>query len=656
MDDGRPSPFRAASTRAGTVPAPCAHMMVARRPRPLSSRGRHVVSGPVATGGMASIHLAVSSDAPGRVLALKRLLPHLANDPRFTRMLLAEAAIGARVRHENVVTTHGADILGHDTVLVMDYVPGLSLRAILRRSPQGAIPARFAAAILADTLRGLHAAHEAVDTSGAWLAIVHRDVCPQNILIGLDGVARVLDFGIAEAKHTSLDARSGDLDGKLAYMAPERLCGDAIDRRADIYSAAVVLWEALVGAPLFAARNDVATYAKALEGCSTRPGERAPGVADALDAVVMRGLAMHPGDRFATALDMARAIDAVQAFDPARRDELRAWLRDLGAATLRGHARAVAGLRRRALPSTPVTPSVSLARSLSPPGGPMNTDPEPFARRLATASLVPALIALGGACAAPTDGEVSSTESGLSGYSTARGERLANRALSLWNGKPSRDLCLAGVGDTLETSGVVSPAFPRLPSAVAFDDWARANPGELARRGFEKQSPDINHIPRGSIITWRPGQCGYHARYGHVEIVVDGASTRACSDYCGSIRKTCGAPGVYVPVGGRAPGGASGGGACEVRADARLHCANRRGAPLRAEPRAQSPVVNILRTTNSWFDCWTSGDRHAGGNTTWYHTVGDDNANQGFVGGVDLETPDAFDANPSAAGLAKCRR
>lgn len=262
------------------------------------------------------------------------------------------------------------------------------------------------------------------------------------------------------------------------------------------------------------------------------------------------------------------------------------------------------------------------------------------------------------ACSSEDGGSaVSASESALSSYSAARGQALAARALALWSGHPSRNLCLAGVGDTLETSGVVSPAFPRLPSAVDFDDWARSHPSELARRGFEKQTPGVDAIPRGSIITWRPGQCGYHSLYGHIEIVVDEASSRACSDYCGTIKKNCGAPGVYVPVGGGSSGGGSSGGgasACGVQADARLHCENQGGAALRAAPRNASPVVNVLRTTNSWFDCWTSGDRHAGGNTTWYHTVGDDNASAGFVAAVALHTSDAFDANPSAGRLAKC--
>ena len=291
-----------------------------------------------------------------------------------------------------------------------------------------------------------------------------------------------------------------------------------------------------------------------------------------------------------------------------------------------------------------------------------------FARlHLSTACTVAAVaVTCFAGCASATDASsgdesVIGTEgSALTGYDGARGNLIANRALALWNGHPSGNLCLKGVGDSLASSGAVSPAFPRLPSAVAFDDWARANPGEMSRRGFVRMNLDANHIPRGSIITWRPGQCGYHALYGHIEIVADNASSRACSDYCGIIKKTCGAPGIYVPVG--AGGGGPPppppppppGGACSVQGDGRLHCDDRAGTLMHAAPNAGSAVVNTLRTGHSWFDCWAAGERHAGGNTTWYHTLGDDNGNWGFVPGVALQTPDSFDANPSAHGLKRC--
>ena len=325
------------------------------RPPPAFPRAleHHFVTKPIAAGGMASVHLAVSPDRRKRVLALKRLHPHLATDAYFERMLLDEAAIASSVRHPNVVTTYGADMIGDEVFLVMEYVPGLPLHVLMQKAHPGSIPARLAAAIIAGALRGLHAAHQAVDAKGQSLHIVHRDVSPQNILLGTDGVARVLDFGIAMAERRSELTRAGDVKGKLAYMAPEQIHGAAVDRRTDVYSASVVLWEALVGAPVFRADCDGGTVAKVLEGNVERPGTRVPGIPKALDAIVMRGLAGRPQDRFASALDMADALDAVFAPKPVRATELAAWLGEIGAETLREQARLPTDLRRRPAPTTP---------------------------------------------------------------------------------------------------------------------------------------------------------------------------------------------------------------------------------------------------------------------------------------------------------------
>jgi serine/threonine protein kinase len=332
-----------------------------RFPRALE---QHLVSAPIASGGMASIHVAVTADQQQRVLALKRVHPHLAS-ANFTKMLLDEAALGACIRHENVVTTYGADMIGDEVFMVMEYVPGLPLHVIMQKAQPLALPARFAVAIVADALRGLHAAHEAVDERGDSLGIVHRDVSPQNIMLGQDGIARVLDFGIAKAERRAQETACGDLKGKLSYMAPEQLRGDAVDRRTDVYAASVVLWETLVGASLFNDRSDAGTFANALRGCSTRPGLRVRGIPPELDAIVMRGLATRPEDRFATALDMARALDGVVAFNPVRPNELGAWLRELGADALEKRAQVPEDLRRRnAPPVAPVPPTArpALAR------------------------------------------------------------------------------------------------------------------------------------------------------------------------------------------------------------------------------------------------------------------------------------------------------
>lgn len=136
-------------------------------------------------------------------------------------------------------------------------------------------------------------------------------------------------------------------------------------------------------------------------------------------------------------------------------------------------------------------------------------------------------------------------------YSATRGAKMAARALALWNGHSSRNLCLAGVDDTAESSGALPPGvswIPRKPSAVAWENYVNANPGELLKRGYQRQERSVNDLPKGSIIGWRAGQCGYHPQYGHIEIVVDDTSSRACSDFCGSVKKNCGNPFVYVPV------------------------------------------------------------------------------------------------------------
>lgn len=253
-------------------------------------------------------------------------------------------------------------------------------------------------------------------------------------------------------------------------------------------------------------------------------------------------------------------------------------------------------------------------------------------------------IALG--CASAPDEETDTSASELT-YNGSFGNRIADTARRV-DGRGSRNMCLAEVQNSLEAAGV--RAFPRLPGAVDLDDFMMRQGAGLAAWGFEKQARNIDDLPRGSIIAWRPGQCGYHSTYGHIEIVIGGG--RACSDFCGTIKRGCGSPNVYVPVG---PGGGTpGGGECGVRQDGKLHCANRANTPLRAAPNAGAPVVDTLRTTNSWFSCWTTGEMHAGGNTTWYATIGDDTGKQGFLPAVSTSTASDFDANPTAKGLKRC--
>ena len=243
--------------------------------------------------------------------------------------------------------------------LVMEYVHGESLATLVgalsdadadRGSTPSDLPIAVAVSVVGDVLQGLHAAHEARDEGGSPLGIVHRDVSPQNILVGTDGLARLLDFGVAKAAGRLQTTREGQLKGKLAYMAPEQLRGEAVTRRSDLYAAAVVLWEMLVGQRLFRAGDEGATVTRVLMGDVRPPSKaardhRAPADVQALerlDAVVMRGLDRDPSKRFETAHDMAVALERCVA--PASAAEVARWLEQAAGPALARRAAAIATL------------------------------------------------------------------------------------------------------------------------------------------------------------------------------------------------------------------------------------------------------------------------------------------------------------------------
>jgi serine/threonine-protein kinase len=234
----------------------------------------------------------------------------MAADPEFVSMFLDEARLAARIRHPNVVSTLDVVALEGELFLVMDFVQGESLSRLMRatRTSGQKIAPPIACTIMAGALHGLHAAHEAKNERGEPLHIVHRDVSPQNILVGVDGIARVLDFGVAKAVGRVATTREGQIKGKISYLAPEQLAGH-ISRQSDVYAASVVLWEALTSERLFSADNP----GELLDQIRTRrvrpPSELALGVPAALDAIVLRGLARDPADRFGTAREMAVELE-----------------------------------------------------------------------------------------------------------------------------------------------------------------------------------------------------------------------------------------------------------------------------------------------------------------------------------------------------------
>ena len=217
--------------------------------------GRYALYGPIATGGMATVHFGRQLGAAGfaRTVAVKRLRGEYLESHEFVSTLLDEARLASRIRHPNVVATLDMVTEDDELFLVMEYVAGESLSRLLARvaRDRGRVAPRVATGILCGVLHALHAAHEATDERGEPLGIVHRDVSPQNVLVGSDGLARLLDFGIAKGKGRLQTTRAGQLKGKVGYMAPEQILGEEPDRRSDVYAASVVLWEVLTGRRLF---------------------------------------------------------------------------------------------------------------------------------------------------------------------------------------------------------------------------------------------------------------------------------------------------------------------------------------------------------------------------------------------------------------------
>jgi serine/threonine protein kinase len=276
--------------------------------------GRYALYEKVASGGMATVHIGRLLGPVGfsRTVAIKRMHAQFTGDPQFVSMFLDEARLAARVRHPNVVSTLDVVATNGELFLVLDYVQGETLAALLRRinEREEHVPIPIVAAIVSGVLHGLHAAHEAKNERGEPLGIVHRDISPQNVMVGSDGVARVLDFGVAKAAGRLHSTLSGELKGKLAYMPPEQIRGRDVSRRCDIYAASVVLWETLTGCRLFHDNNEGAILENVLHRAVAPPSQHRAEVPPELDEVVLRGLARDPEARYATAREMASALEA----------------------------------------------------------------------------------------------------------------------------------------------------------------------------------------------------------------------------------------------------------------------------------------------------------------------------------------------------------
>jgi serine/threonine-protein kinase len=287
--------------------------MMALAGAPLRVVGRYAVYHEIAAGGMATVHIGRLLGPVGfaRTVAIKRLHPQFAKDPEFVSMFLDEARLAARVQHPNVVATIDVVATDGELFLIMDYVRGESLSKLIRlaHKREEVVPPRVAAAIICGFLHGLHAAHEAKNERGEPLNLVHRDVSPQNVLVGSDGTARVLDFGIAKAQGRIQVTRDGQIKGKLAYMPPEQLSGRELSRAVDVYASAVVMWETLTAERLFKGETEGETLAKILRDPVPPPSAIVPSVPKSFDAVLLKALSREASRRHATAKELALEIE-----------------------------------------------------------------------------------------------------------------------------------------------------------------------------------------------------------------------------------------------------------------------------------------------------------------------------------------------------------
>src|SRR5690606_7363002 len=259
---------------------------------------------------MATVFLARLTGVGGfqRLYAVKRLHPHLQADEEFVEMFLDEARLAAGIHHPNVVPILEVGASQNFHYLVMEYIEGDTLARLLARaaSDNQRIPAPQAIRIALDTLSGLHAAHELRDENGLLAGVVHRDVSPQNVLVGVDGVSRITDCGVARAASRLSATRVGQLKGKIAYMAPEQARGEIdLDRRADVFAAGIVFWEALAHRRLFKAQNEAGTLARVLHEPLPHLREVAPYVSRGVADVVMSALERDRDRRIPTCSDFA---------------------------------------------------------------------------------------------------------------------------------------------------------------------------------------------------------------------------------------------------------------------------------------------------------------------------------------------------------------
>jgi eukaryotic-like serine/threonine-protein kinase len=411
-------------------------------------------------GGMATLYLARRHGAAGfsRLVALKMIHPHMLEQPAFVEMFVDEARICSQISHPNVVHVEEFGVIDGVHYLVMEFIDGCSVSELLqvcgRRRRR--LDPEFAARVIMQVARGLHAAHETCDQDGEPLDVVHRDISPSNILLSIDGNAKLIDFGIARARNRLSETQAGvTLKGKYKYVAPEQATRGPVDRRCDVFSLGVVFWEMLVGRPLFPDDSYVTLFNRLQRTDVEPPSAVNPDVPGVLDPIVLAMLQHDPAGRPTTAADVERRIAAALPSAANREaSELGALAREVrdactaqrttddGGGSPAGFSPTPRSMSMRA----PTRAELPEAQPSSAPGGAATTQPRaesPWTRR-------PIWFAVAGLAA------------GLAvvGLIAVRNGRAGSRGTA---GQPqTRELQLDDVPGSAGTTGAVSP----LPSAT----------------------------------------------------------------------------------------------------------------------------------------------------------------------------------------------
>ncbi len=298
--------------------------------------GRYELLLPIAKGGMASVWAARLRGTRGfqKMVAIKTMLPGLVDDLHFERMFLDEASLASQVRHPHVIEILDLGEVDRILYLVMEWVDGEPLNIIMKyAATRGGIPLAIAVSITAQACRGLHAAHELRDENGTLVGLVHRDVSPQNVLLTYEGVVKVVDFGVAKATgRASNDTEAGQLKGKIAYMSPEQLRGERIDRRTDVFAMGILLYMMTTGTHPFRGDDQSQTIRRISDDEPvTAPSAIVPGYPAGLEAVVLQSLAKDASKRYPTANDMLIGLTRAlpQSMRPSTDEEVAEFLRAL---------------------------------------------------------------------------------------------------------------------------------------------------------------------------------------------------------------------------------------------------------------------------------------------------------------------------------------